>query len=714
MGKHKDKDKETEEERRQRRLEKKEKKARKEAERQRQFLGYSNDANPWNDSHLTERFEWKKKTEKVAESGRASALTFMPEKERREKLQEEVKRVKEQREQRERMREQMEEDRVAIEREREQLSYVENQRKADEFHLEQAFQRAQIRLEAGRAQPIDILSFHLLLGDQERRGTAAMSQQVEDSEKRAEAAANAERAELLLSQLSEDIIKDPVNLFRGLTTAELKALLTDISEREQLDTAHDEFWSSMRVVCEAELRNQERREDERRSRADGGMGGGDEGRVGAGAPAAADAAGVSGLHPSVAHDVARSLGKKSLEQLDDMRVQIQATIDRAAGRAGLSSADADDEPVVDVDYWTGVLALLQVARAKAVLRQSQRDIVSSQAVRMRDRKASQRQLDKDGGGGTDGGGDDAELATAAEEPMALPEEPMDGRYSPTPVGVGELTAAEQRALVDADADMQALQAERRRVAATARGSIRPPAGSAGAAPTGSAGPSGVGGAGTEVVAGGGDELYNQERQRGLQPGEAQFSYEFKLDQAAAAWQERYQPRKPRYFNRILTGYEWNKYNRTHYDHDNPPPKMVQGYRFSIFYPDLVDRTVRGRGEGGACRSGKKRGGKGGMRVTRSRLRPFSESACIRAAAGPVGCNGHGYHPFQSRPTLSRRGLSYVPPASARNPALTVRVPRCGAAGIVNREWEKSARRGFKVRMDPCMSRRPTGKMASPT
>ncbi|KAK7268284.1 hypothetical protein RIF29_20980 [Crotalaria pallida] len=46
-------------------------------------------------------------------------------------------------------------------------------------------------------------------------------------------------------------------------------------------------------------------------------------------------------------------------------------------------------------------------------------------------------------------------------------------------------------------------------------------------------------------------------------------------------------RKPKYHNRVHTGYEWNKYNRIHYDHDNPPPKAVQGYKFCIFYPDLV-------------------------------------------------------------------------------------------------------------------------------
>ncbi|CAG0898222.1 unnamed protein product, partial [Cyprideis torosa] len=40
---------------------------------------------------------------------------------------------------------------------------------------------------------------------------------------------------------------------------------------------------------------------------------------------------------------------------------------------------------------------------------------------------------------------------------------------------------------------------------------------------------------------------------------------------------------------VHTGFEWNKYNQTHYDIDNPPPKIVQGYKFNIFYPDLIDK-----------------------------------------------------------------------------------------------------------------------------
>ena len=56
---------------------------------------------------------------------------------------------------------------------------------------------------------------------------------------------------------------------------------------------------------------------------------------------------------------------------------------------------------------------------------------------------------------------------------------------------------------------------------------------------------------------------------------------------AAEWQDKYRPRKPRFYNRVYTGFDWNAYNRTHYDHDNPPPKTVQGpflRLFMIFLP----------------------------------------------------------------------------------------------------------------------------------
>lgn len=48
--------------------------------------------------------------------------------------------------------------------------------------------------------------------------------------------------------------------------------------------------------------------------------------------------------------------------------------------------------------------------------------------------------------------------------------------------------------------------------------------------------------------------------------------------------------KPRYFNRVLLGYEWTKHNQLHYSSDNPPPKLAQGYKFNLFYPELANST----------------------------------------------------------------------------------------------------------------------------
>eukprot|EP00815_Leptocylindrus_aporus_P009375 CAMPEP_0116071602 /NCGR_PEP_ID=MMETSP0322-20121206/13885_1 /TAXON_ID=163516 /ORGANISM="Leptocylindrus danicus var. apora, Strain B651" /LENGTH=641 /DNA_ID=CAMNT_0003559997 /DNA_START=170 /DNA_END=2091 /DNA_ORIENTATION=+ len=77
---------------------------------------------------------------------------------------------------------------------------------------------------------------------------------------------------------------------------------------------------------------------------------------------------------------------------------------------------------------------------------------------------------------------------------------------------------------------------------------------------------------------------------GAQDNTLNVEDEVDLGQKTYKWNDKYRPRKPRYFNRVKTGYDWNKYNQTHYDHDNPPPKTVQGYKFDIFYPDLIDRS----------------------------------------------------------------------------------------------------------------------------
>ncbi|KAJ1902131.1 hypothetical protein LPJ66_000220 [Kickxella alabastrina] len=134
------------------------------------------------------------------------------------------------------------------------------------------------------------------------------------------------------------------------------------------------------------------------------------------------------------------------------------------------------------------------------------------------------------------------------------------------------------------------------------------------------------------------DLYEAELRKERDPSEAIFSVEATVAAKTYAWQDKHRPRKPRYFNRVHTGYEWNKYNQTHYDKDNPPPKVVQGYKFNIFYPDLIDKSE--------------------APTYRIEADPLSEDTVIlRFTAGP---------PYEDI-----------------------------AFRIVNREWEYNRRRGFK-------------------
>ena len=64
-------------------------------------------------------------------------------------------------------------------------------------------------------------------------------------------------------------------------------------------------------------------------------------------------------------------------------------------------------------------------------------------------------------------------------------------------------------------------------------------------------------------------------------GESGFAVEVPIPEQPYQQNDKFRPRKPRFFNRVKTGYDWNKYNQMHYDHDNPPPKHVQGYKFNV-------------------------------------------------------------------------------------------------------------------------------------
>jgi Cactus-binding C-terminus of cactin protein len=63
-----------------------------------------------------------------------------------------------------------------------------------------------------------------------------------------------------------------------------------------------------------------------------------------------------------------------------------------------------------------------------------------------------------------------------------------------------------------------------------------------------------------------EALYKAEAEKDLDEEEELFNLEENIvNPISYNWEDKYRPRKPRYFNRVHTGYEWNKYNQTHYE-----------------------------------------------------------------------------------------------------------------------------------------------------
>lgn len=63
-----------------------------------------------------------------------------------------------------------------------------------------------------------------------------------------------------------------------------------------------------------------------------------------------------------------------------------------------------------------------------------------------------------------------------------------------------------------------------------------------------------------------EEIYQAAVGQGLDEEEELFNLEVEMSRPSSySWEDKYRPRKPRYFNKVHTGYEWNKYNQTHYE-----------------------------------------------------------------------------------------------------------------------------------------------------
>ncbi|VVD00282.1 unnamed protein product [Leptidea sinapis] len=236
-----------------------------------------------------------------------------------------------------------------------------------------------------------------------------------------------------------------------------------------------------------------------------------------------------GVHHAVAGHVQQVFKGKSGPQLEALQQQIEAKI--GGQRAG-----------VDVGYWESLLTQLRAHMSRARLRE-----------RHQDNLRRKLQLLKSEQGVRADGAD-----------TVVPEED-DRCKSPASVKRCESPQPEQEA--PSDEDEGEVEGVEEGEAWALEGLVMPQGGGERRAASGTSGPAALEAAARRAMDAAGA---GQEQGAGTP---ATFSVEHALPEQPYLWADKYRPRKPRYFNRVHTGFEWNKYNQTHYDMDNPPPKI---------------------------------------------------------------------------------------------------------------------------------------------
>ncbi|KAL6714098.1 hypothetical protein ACLMJK_008592 [Lecanora helva] len=342
-------------------------------------------------------------------------------------------------------------------------------------------------------------------------------------------------------------IVDPTAIFEGCSLPQIQDLSKDIERYMVLETnnSNRRYWTALQVICKDHLD-----------------------RMG-------PAKGEAHTAFSVSTDIDRLLNPKSLRELEILETQISSKLE-------------SNEPI-DVEYWERLMRNVSVHKSRAELNNVYQTIIGSRLASLRSEQRAE--------------------ASNAREKLALVLHESGGFFS-------QLKRLSNRSVLDPEPSLK-IQAEdksldvvdeqdfldknaseRQRVTKLKYVPSKP-VHSDKKAPTPDSRPAEAPVANASRFAPAPNEdfssatkaLYEREVARGVQEDEEIFAGEEEVFSAAKPkWASKHRPRKPRYFNRVQMGYEWNKYNQTHYDHDNPPPKVVQGYKFNIFYPDLIDKV----------------------------------------------------------------------------------------------------------------------------
>lgn len=495
-----------------------------------EYMGYTNTDNPFGDTNLLNTFVWRKKLEK---EGLKSLDKEGIERRNRLKLEQnrlELEKVKQKRLEREREREIREEELTRIQREKEAAQFKEWEKQEDTFHLQQAKLRSKIRIQDGRAKPIDLLARYV--SSEEEDFTVEMH--------------------------------EPYVYLNGLRSQDLEDLQEDIKIYMELENGKNlDYWKDLQIIVEDEihkLRDTHSSEERRES-----------------------------INNAVGSEIVGIFKGKTPKQLQAMYRQIEKKI-------------SGNQDGIDIAYWETLLSRLNAYMARARLRERHQENLRHKLFKLKQEQGVERpplfpcvsgdklieasedapSTSNDVSNSPSGSTPKAETSqessadsseqteqqtddragTSSEKyewPKQFEEEYDSGRYSPVFLKIDKLEPGVL--VVDAFEDAERIEFLQRRLLKSE----------------------------SEDLLSAEDKAFDRIARKGMDADEAVFSVEHSLERTYL-WSDKYRPRKPRYFNRVHTGFEWNKYNQTHYDMENPPPKIVQGYKFNIFYPDLIDKT----------------------------------------------------------------------------------------------------------------------------
>jgi len=331
-------------------------------------------------------------------------------------------------------------------------------------------------------------------------------------------------------------LHEPYTYLNGLTAKDLENLLEDIQVYEQLEQGkNQDFWRDMTIITKYELQNLSPSSDRR-----------------------------AGINEQAQPIVINLFKGKTYKEMVKVRSAIEAKLKQTS----------------DVSYWEQVLKMSGCFMAKARRREKHQEHLKMKLDRLKQEDMMENNEE-----------DDDEPSTSEMPPpikIPLPNKPQTAETPSTSCDVNqdaddvisdEMASMrlfdelgyEPALLKEVELPLGVVVVGEKEDKQTIRGKRKL------LNKTGSTGH-------------GQEEAFVKRAREGMDRDEAEFSVQAEVSSQVILWADKYRPRKPRFFNRVHTGFEWNKYNQTHYDFDNPPPKIVQGYKFNIFYPDLIDPT----------------------------------------------------------------------------------------------------------------------------